>query len=227
MNICIPVYNDVDMLDVTGPYEMFTWGGLTVELVAAGPGPIRFRNGFYFFVDKSFSEASPCDVLWVPGGDPDALAAQMSDPGRIYLDFLIGQSAQAKWTASVCEGALLLAAAGLLDGYEATTHWAFAACMTDRFPKVKLVPGHPRFVVDRDRITGGGISSGLDEALKVIELLKGTRPRRTPSAIPSIIPVRRSAAPCRTRLRPASCPTSQFHRAKTQAPASALWERGG
>ena len=46
MNICIPVYDDVDMLDVTGPYEMFTWGGLTVELVAAGPGPIRFRNGF-------------------------------------------------------------------------------------------------------------------------------------------------------------------------------------
>ncbi len=175
MNICMPVYDDVDMLDVTGPYEMFTWGGLTVELVAAGPGPIRFRNGFNFFVDKSFSEASPCDVLWVPGGDPDALAAQMSDPGRTYLDFLIRQSAQAKWTASVCEGALLLAAAGLLDGYEATTHWAFAACMTDRFPKVKLVPGHPRFVIDRDRITGGGISSGLDEALKIIELLQGTK----------------------------------------------------
>jgi transcriptional regulator GlxA family with amidase domain len=174
MNICIPVYDDVDLLDVTGPYEMFTWGGLTVELVAAGPGPIRSRNNFYFFVDKSFSEASPSDVLWVPGGAPDALAAQMSDPSRIYLDFLIRQSAQSKWTASVCEGALLLAAAGLLDGYEATTHWAFAACM-DRFPKVKLVPGHPRFVVDRDRITGGGISSGLDEALKVIELLQGTQ----------------------------------------------------
>src|SRR4030088_1286398 len=111
MDICIPVYDDVDMLDVTGPYEMFTWGGLSVELVAAGPGPVRFRNGFYFFVDKAFSEASPSDVLWVPGGDPDALAAQMSDPSRIYLDFLISQSARSKWTASVCEGALLLAAA--------------------------------------------------------------------------------------------------------------------
>ena len=70
MNVCIPVYNDVDMLDVTGPYEMFTWGGLTVELVAAGPGPIRFRNGFYFFVDTSFSEASPCDVLLGAGRRP-------------------------------------------------------------------------------------------------------------------------------------------------------------
>ena len=125
MNICMPVYDNVDMLDVTGPYEMFTWGGLSVELVAAGPGPIRFRNGFYFFVDKAFSEASPGDVLWVPGGDPDALAAQMSDPSRIYLDFLIKQSAQSKWTASVCTGAGLYAAAGLLEGKKTTTHWAF------------------------------------------------------------------------------------------------------
>jgi cyclohexyl-isocyanide hydratase len=75
MNICIPVYDDVDLLDVTGPFEMFTWGGLTVELVAAGPGPIRSRNSFYFFVDKSFSEASPCDVLWVPGGAPQGTQA--------------------------------------------------------------------------------------------------------------------------------------------------------
>jgi transcriptional regulator GlxA family with amidase domain len=173
MDICIPVYDDVDMLDVAGPYEMFTWGGLTVELVAETPGPIRFRKGFSFNVEKRFGEASACDVLWVPGGDPDALAAQMGDPDRAYLDFLIGQSARSKWTASVCEGALLLAAAGLLDGYEATTHWAFARCMTERFPKVTLAPGHPRFHIDRDRITGGGISSGLDEALKVIELLRG------------------------------------------------------
>ena len=159
MNICIPVYDDVDLLDVTGPYEMFTWGGLTVELVAAGPGPIRSRNSFYFFVDKSFSEASPCDVLWVPGGAPDALATQMSDPSRTYLDFLIRQSAQSKWTASVCEGALLLAAAGLLDGYEATTHWAFAACM-DRFPKVKLAPSalrhRPRSHYRRRHLVGTG-----------------------------------------------------------------------
>jgi cyclohexyl-isocyanide hydratase len=175
MNICMPVYDDVDMLDVTGPYEMFTWANMTVELVAEKPGPIRFRKGFCFEVKTSFEKASPCDVLWVPGGDPDALAAQMGEPSRTYLDFLIKQSAQAKWTASVCEGALLLAAAGLLDGYEATTHWAFIQCLKDRFPKVKIVPGHPRFHIDRDRITGGGISSGLDEALKLIELLQGTK----------------------------------------------------
>jgi transcriptional regulator GlxA family with amidase domain len=173
MNVCMPVYNDVDMLDVTGPYEMFTWAGMTVQLVAEKPGLIGFRNGFSFEVKTGFEKASSCDVLWVPGGDPDALAVQMGD--RLYLDFLIQQSGPAKWTASVCEGALLLAAAGLLDGYEATTHWAFIQCLIDRFPKVKVVPGHPRFHIDRDRITGGGISSGLDEALKLIELLQGTK----------------------------------------------------
>jgi transcriptional regulator GlxA family with amidase domain len=66
----------------------------------------------------------------------------------------------------------LLAAAGLLDGYEATTHWAFIPCLK-QFPKIKVVEGYPRFVLDRNRLTGGGISSGLDEALKLVELLAG------------------------------------------------------
>jgi transcriptional regulator GlxA family with amidase domain len=77
------------------------------------------------------------------------------------------------WVSTIrgeVQGALLLAAAGLLDGYEATTHWAFIPCLKE-FPQVKVVEGYPRFVVDRNRITGGGISSGLDEALKLVELL--------------------------------------------------------
>ena len=98
----------------------------------------------------------------------------MGDPGRSYLDFLIRQSQKARYVASVCEGALLLAAAGLLGGYAVTTHWAFVPCLTERFPDVKVVDGHPRFCLDRNRLTGGGISSGLDEALALIQLLKGT-----------------------------------------------------
>jgi cyclohexyl-isocyanide hydratase len=88
----------------------------------------------------------------------------------MYIDFLITRGTKARFVASVCEGALVLAAAGLLDGYEATTHWAFVPCLKE-FTKVKVVEGHPRFVVDRNRITGGGISSGIDEALKLVELL--------------------------------------------------------
>jgi cyclohexyl-isocyanide hydratase len=67
----------------------------------------------------------------------------MGDPRRTYPDFLIRQAAQTPLVASVCEGALLLAAAGLLDGYEATTHWAFIPCLKERFPKVTVVEGHP------------------------------------------------------------------------------------
>ncbi len=174
MLIGIPVYDDVDMLDVTGPFEMFTWAGLDIEIVAHARGLFRFRKGFYFEVLKTFADAGAYDVLWVPGGDPDALARLIGDPRRTYLDFLIRQSQRARYVASVCEGAMLLAAAGLLDGYEATTHWAFVPCFKERFPKVKVAADHPRFCLDRNRLTGGGISSGLDEALKLIELLLGT-----------------------------------------------------
>jgi cyclohexyl-isocyanide hydratase len=95
----------------------------------------------------------------------------MHDPKRTYLDFLITRSANARYVTSVCEGALLLAQAGLLDGYLATTHW-FIPCLK-QFRHVKVAEGYPRFVVDRNRVTGGGISSGLDEALKMVELLAG------------------------------------------------------
>ena len=98
----------------------------------------------------------------------------MGDPARVYLDFLVEQSKNVKYVCSVCEGALLLAAAGLLDGYTATTHWAFIPCLTERFKKVIVADGHPRYCLDRDRLTGGGISSGLDEALMLIQLLLGT-----------------------------------------------------
>lgn len=74
---------------------------------------------------------------------------------------MITRGKKARFVTSVCEGALLLAAAGLLDGYEATTHWAFIPCLKE-FPTVKVVEGNPRFVVDRNRVTGGGISSGLE-----------------------------------------------------------------
>jgi transcriptional regulator GlxA family with amidase domain len=166
----MPVYEAVDMLDVAGPYEMLSWAGINVELVAAKKGMYCFRNGFRFEVTKSFAKASCYDVLWVPGGDPAALNLLMKD--KKYLRFLRDKAAETPLVASVCEGAMLLAAAGLLDGYEATTHWAFIPCLK-RYPKVKVVEGHPRYHLDRDRLTGGGISSGLDETLKLIEILQG------------------------------------------------------
>jgi cyclohexyl-isocyanide hydratase len=177
--IGIPVYDRVDMLDVAGPFEMFDWAEFQVDLLAEKPGIYQFRtnfpdNPFAFEVKKSFADARKYDAIWVPGGHPDALAAIIDEPSQTYIKFLQAQAAKVSFVCSVCEGAMLLAAAGLLDGYNATTHWAFMGCFAERFPKVIVGPGNPRFVLDRNRLTGGGISSGLDEALMLIQLLKGT-----------------------------------------------------
>jgi cyclohexyl-isocyanide hydratase len=174
MIIGIPVYDDVDMLDVTGPFEMFEWAGFEIDLLAEHKGMKKFRSGFRFEVTKSFSDARAYDAIWVPGGDPKALAHIIDDPRQAYINFLIAQAASTQMVCSVCEGAMLLAAAGLLDGYYATTHWAFIPCFAERFRNVLVADGHPRFVLDRNRLTGGGISSGLDEALMLIQLLAGT-----------------------------------------------------
>jgi cyclohexyl-isocyanide hydratase len=172
--VVIPVYPGVDLLDVTGPFEMFYWTqALNVQVVAEHKGLITCGSGLTLYVDKTFAEAEPDAALWTPGGDPAALVAIMADPKQTYLRFLQGQARQAPIVASVCEGAILLAAAGLLDGYSATTHWAFVPCLKDRFPNVHVVDDHPRFVRDRNRLTGAGISSGLDEALELITILLG------------------------------------------------------
>ncbi|HEY1749622.1 MAG TPA: DJ-1/PfpI family protein [Caulobacteraceae bacterium] len=178
----MPVYPGFDLLDVAGPWEMFNWAGYEVELVAEKPGliacnaqqnpaPKPSNIPLHVEVKTSFSGAGKWDALWTPGGAPSALNPRMKDPA--YLGFLRKKAGEVKYVCSVCEGALLLAAAGLLDGYTITTHWAFIPCFQQSYPKVNLADGFPRYALDRNRLTGGGISSGLDESLKLIELLSG------------------------------------------------------
>jgi transcriptional regulator GlxA family with amidase domain len=111
-----------------------------------------------------------------PGGLPDALVGIMKDPKSPYLRYLRQVAATAKWVCSVCEGALLLAQAGLLEGHKATTHWQFVKCL-QRFRGIDVDTTYKRFVVSEKgtekRLTGGGISSGLDESLELILLLFG------------------------------------------------------
>lgn len=175
-NITIPIYEGVDLMDVAAPYEMFNWMGtywterkVTVRLTAEKPEQIKTRDNLKLTPDISFGdfekEKLHTHLLWVPGGSVDNLRETMKN--AVYLDFIKRQSEKAVYVTSVCEGAMLLASAGLLDGYEATTHWAFIACLK-KFPKIGIAEGYPRFVVDRNRVTGGGISSGLDEALELI-----------------------------------------------------------
>src|SRR5258708_7600730 len=124
MLIGMPVYEGVDLLDVTGPYEMFGWADLEVRLFAEAPGLVASRSGLSIQVTAGFETAPAFDVLWVPGGDPNALARLMGDPRRVYLDFLVEQSAHARYVSSGCEGAPLLGAGRLLCRYETDAPWA-------------------------------------------------------------------------------------------------------
>jgi transcriptional regulator GlxA family with amidase domain len=176
MILGIPVYEGVDSLDVFGPYEMFKWVpakcGLEVYLVSADGCPVTTVNGVKFEVHGSFADYPELDVVWIPGGAPEALAKMMSSPESSFFNYLRQVAQKARWVCSVCEGALLAARAGLLDGHTVTTHWAFMSCLA-QFADVSVADGHPRFVRSGNRLTGGGISSGLDEALELIKLLFG------------------------------------------------------
>ncbi|HWA90755.1 MAG TPA: DJ-1/PfpI family protein [Rhizomicrobium sp.] len=174
MILGIPVYDGVDVLDVTGPYELLNWAGFDVRIAAEKPGPIRCRGKNMAIVAPFAFDDTQYDVLWVPGGEPDQLACLIYGKNQNYMDFLKRQAAKASYVCSVCEGAVLLAAAGLLDGYTVTTHWQFIPCLTQRYPNVTVAQGYPRYVWDRNRLTGGGISSGLDESLALIERVFGT-----------------------------------------------------
>jgi cyclohexyl-isocyanide hydratase len=178
MIIGIPVYEQVDLLDVAGPYEMFNWVDPTGKkfkavILSEDGRPVTTVNGVRFEAHFSFAKAPAIDVLWVPGGPIEVMNVLMTAQPSTYLDYLRKIAADARMVCSVCEGALLLAKAGLLDGHKATTHWSVVECLK-QFKSVKVVPGHPRFVESGNRLTGGGISSGLDESLRLIEILTDT-----------------------------------------------------
>jgi transcriptional regulator GlxA family with amidase domain len=201
MNLGIPVYAGVNLLDVAGPLEMFYWTGapekyggegkdLTTVLISEDGKPVTTLNGVCFEAQASFADTPTLDVLWVPGGGPDALATLMQSPDTCYIKYLRQVASGAKWVCSVCEGALLLGRAGLLDGHEVTTHWAFLNCLKE-FPGIKpddIDTAYRRFVVSGNRLTGGGISSGLDEALQLIVLLFGEETAKNVQATTQYFP---------------------------------------
>ena len=178
--IGIPIVEKFDLMDVANPYEIFAWAQpfwkkeLRVLLIGHEcDARVTAFNGASLTTQASFAqlEGEQLDVLFVPGGGPDYLDVALHDAG--LLQFVRAQAAKAKWVASVCTGAFVLAEAGVLDGVQATTHWMFLERFQRSYPKVQVVNGNPRFVLDGKVMTGGGISSGIDEALALIGQIAG------------------------------------------------------
>lgn len=172
----IPLYEGFDSLDVLGPYQVFTLlgsGHVVPCLVAETSAPVTSFEGVRITPDYTFDDCPKLDVPYVPGGPGvDALFAETNVDDNPYLSFLRHQVDGATLVCSVCTGALLLAAVGALDGRAATTHWAYQTAL-DVFPQVTVAAGFPRFVIDGDRVTGGGISSGIDQGLAIASLIAG------------------------------------------------------
>lgn len=180
--IAILVYPDVEVLDLGGPYEVFTTASrmalrmapsgaapFRVVTVARQRGPIRARAGLTVVSDHAFDDPVPVDVLVVPGGVVDA-ELERSDTSA----WIRGVDAQTEITASVCTGAFLLARAGCLDGRRATTHWEDVDAMRSMFPHVEVVASDGLRWVDTGKyVTSAGISAGIDMSLHLVERLAG------------------------------------------------------
>lgn len=158
MIIGMLIFPDMTQLDFTGPHEVFAQlPGCDVKVISKTAQAVTARGGLKFMPDTTFDEAPPCGLIFVPGGP--GVGALMED--RKTLEFLRHQAQQARYVTSVCTGALVLGAAGLLKGYRATTHWL----SLDLLPIFGATPMPDRVVVDRNRVTGGGVTAGIDFAL--------------------------------------------------------------
>jgi len=173
LKVGFPLYEGFDSLDVIGPFQTFTFAGMDLYLLGPTKSAITSFEGIALTPRATFDACPQLDLLFVPGGsDPVAVLQQGHLGCNPFLDFLARQAPACKLVCSVCTGALLLAGAGLLDGHIATTHWAFKPVLS-LFP-CQVVDDYRRYVKSGNRITGGGISSGLDEALYIVSLLFGT-----------------------------------------------------
>jgi cyclohexyl-isocyanide hydratase len=166
------IFPNVTQLDFTGPHEVLSkLPGVEIRLISTSPDPVTSNGGIKFIPDATMAEAPQLDVLFVPGGSGvDEIMEE-----RSVLEFLRSQGEGAAFVTSVCTGALLLGAAGLLRGYRATTHWL----SLDILPVFGAIAESGRVVIDRNRITGGGVTAGIDFGLILAERLVGQEAAKT------------------------------------------------
>ncbi|NEX63233.1 DJ-1/PfpI family protein [Noviherbaspirillum galbum] len=178
--IGILVFDDVEILDFSGPYEVFTTAErvrrrLHAEagrrfdcmLVAPSMHPVRSRGGMLVLPEQALPPAGSIDVLIVPGGE---VSAARRDAATIA--WIAEQARHADLVASICTGAFLLAEAGLLDGREATTHWEDCDDLEREFPALRVRRG-VSWVDCGKVVSSGGISAGIDMSLHLVERLAG------------------------------------------------------
>jgi len=178
--VSILVFDAVEALDFAGPYEVFTTASrvhgrthpdaatlFDVSCVSRDGQPIQARAGLRVLPEHSFADNPACNVLIVPGGVVDAAIA---DPAT--LEWIARTSGESQITASVCTGAFLLAASGVLRSGRVTTHWEDVADLRARFPALTVVEG-PRWIDNGALLTSAGISAGIDMSLHLVARLAG------------------------------------------------------
>lgn len=169
MNIAIPIFDGFTALDAVGPYEVLSrLPGASVRFIAAEARPVRAEKGMLaLLADATFDQMTRPDVVVVPGG----LATRVLVNDEQILGWLRRAHESSEWTTSVCTGSLLLGAAGILDGLQATTHWT----ALDTLPRYGAHPVAERVVEQGKVITAAGVSAGIDMALTLAAHIAGER----------------------------------------------------
>jgi transcriptional regulator GlxA family with amidase domain len=166
MEIAIPLYDRFTALDAVGPYEvLWRLPGATVRWIGAEARPYATDRGLQLVAEATLDDVPAPDVIVVPGGT--GVRAALADERLVA--WIRAAGASATWTTSVCTGALLLGAAGLLDGLRATTHWAYL----DDLARFGAEPTSERVVEQGRVITSAGVSSGIDMALTLAARIAG------------------------------------------------------
>lgn len=166
MKVNFLLFAGVTQLDLTGPYEVLARApGFEIELVAKTIHPVRSDRGLMLVPSTTIALAGACDLLVVPGGpgtDDAILDAE-------WVEFTRRQAATARYVFGICTGSLLLGAAGLLEGRRSSCHWQ----AREFLPYFGAITSEDRMCVDGNLYTSGGVTSGIDMALKVVAILCG------------------------------------------------------
>ena len=174
--VALLVFDEAEVLDVAGPFEVFSVAGrrhglepFQVLLVAERRAPVTLRGGFTVVPHHTLAEAPPAEILLVPGGI--GTRRELHNPA--IIEWIRRAAADAELVLSVCTGSLLLGKAGLLDGLQTATHHAAVDVLREVAPKAVIREGE-RFLDNGRVISSAGVSAGLDMSLHVVERLLGT-----------------------------------------------------